>query len=509
MYPPPPIDITSPVGGENWGIGTSHDITWAHRYDTNVNIEYTTNNGTNWSTVIASTPASSDSFSWTIPNTLSTQCKVRISDVINSSLNSVSANVFTISVLGSGDPCPGTPTVVYEGKTYHYVAIGNQCWLKENLDVGTRINGLVDQTNNSTIEKYCYNDDTAACTGWGGLYQWAEAVQYKNGATNTSPANPPISGNVQGICPSGWHIPTNAEFQTLVTKVDTNGNALKAVGQGGGDGIGTNTSGFSALLAGARDYDRPFVGDGFIAFFWSSSERNPTNAYLMSLYLPERRVFVGGHYKVIGSSVRCLKDLSDSPLPVELGLFTAVPNERSIQLNWTTQTEKNSNKFVVERKVISSNWEAIGSVKAAVLSNSPKQYSFIDKDLQSGKYLYKLKMIDNDGTFKYSKVIETEVTVPKNFELSQNYPNPFNPSTKINYQLPIDAKVLLEVYNITGERISQLVNNEQSAGFYSVDFNSSLINGNLPSGIYFYRMSALNKATGNNFLAIKKMILLK
>ena len=114
-------------------------------------------------------------------------------------------------------------------------------------------------------------------------------------------------------------------------------------------------------------------------------------------------------------------------------------------------------------------------------------------------------MIDNDGTFEYSKVIETEVTTPKNFELSQNFPNPWNPSTKINYNLPFDSKVTLEVYNITGERISQLVNEEQSAGYYSVDFGSS----KLSSGVYFYRITALDKVIGNNFSAIKKMILIK
>jgi len=96
-------------------------------------------------------------------------------------------------------------------------------------------------------------------------------------------------------------------------------------------------------------------------------------------------------------------------------------------------------------------------------------------------------------------------SIVNGYSLSQNYPNPFNPSTRISYSLPSDSRVTLEVYNITGNRISQLVNQEQPAGNYSVDFGSS----KLSSGIYFYRITAVNKATGNNFLAIKKMILLK
>jgi hypothetical protein len=201
--------------------------------------------------------------------------------------------------------------------------------------------------------------------------------------------------------------------------------------------------------------------------------------------------------------------IGDDQLPIELSSLTTVTKGRSIQLNWETKTEKNSDEFVIERKTSVTFWKKIGSVKASVLSNSPKQYSYTDKNLQSGIYQYRLMMIDNDGTFEYSKIIENEIAVPKNFELSQNYPNPFNPSTKINYNLHSDSKVTLDVYNITGAQISQLVNEDQSAGYYSIDFNSSSINSSISSGVYFYRITAVNKTTGNNFSAIKKMVLLK
>jgi hypothetical protein len=114
-------------------------------------------------------------------------------------------------------------------------------------------------------------------------------------------------------------------------------------------------------------------------------------------------------------------------------------------------------------------------------------------------------MVDNNGTFEYSKVIETAIALPKNFELSQNYPNPFNPSTKIDYQVPVDAKVVMEVYNIAGQKVVELVNQQMSAGYYTVDFGTS----KLSSGVYIYRFSANDKVTGNNFSSIKKMMLLK
>jgi hypothetical protein len=193
-------------------------------------------------------------------------------------------------------------------------------------------------------------------------------------------------------------------------------------------------------------------------------------------------------------------------LPVELSSFASTNQGRTVVLNWSTKTEKNSDRFEVERSLASgSNWTTIASVKAAVLSNSPKNYSYSDTKLQSGKYNYRLKMVDNNGTFEYSKVEVSEVAIPKEFAVSQNYPNPFNPSTKIDYQVPVDAKVVMEVYNIAGQRVFELVNQDQTAGYYTVDFGAS----KLSSGVYIYRIIASDKATGNNFSSIKKMMLLK
>jgi len=193
-----------------------------------------------------------------------------------------------------GIPCPGTPTVTYEGKTYNTVLIGEQCWLKENLDVGTMINGIDTMKNNSVVEKYCYDDDPNNCNTHGGLYQWDETMQY-----STTPG-------VQGICPPGWHIPTNAEFLTLSTAVGGDGNALKKLGVGWGGGQGTNTSGFSALLAGYRHYIGYFSSLNANAKFWSSTVA--TIAYNLSLYGGDSTIYFYYNNKDLGISVRCLKD---------------------------------------------------------------------------------------------------------------------------------------------------------------------------------------------------------
>ncbi len=187
-------------------------------------------------------------------------------------------------------------TITYAGKTYHTVKIGSQYWLKENLDIGTMILGDSTQKNNGLIEKYCYNNDTNNCNTYGGLYQWNEAMQYST------------TLGVQGICPPGWHIPTNAEFETLIAAVDSNGNALKAVGQGAGAGVGTNTSGFSALLSGYRSGTGGFGNLGYTSF-WSSTESGTYRAYIMGLGYNDSSIYVlYSSYKDYGFSVRCVKD---------------------------------------------------------------------------------------------------------------------------------------------------------------------------------------------------------
>jgi uncharacterized protein (TIGR02145 family) len=201
--------------------------------------------------------------------------------------------------VSASESCPGIPTVTdtRNGKVYKTILIGSQCWLKENMDIGTRINGSQAQTNNNIIEKYCYNDDPANCSAYGGLYQWKEAMQYA-----TTPG-------AKGICPTGWHIPTLAEFITLGQTTAGNSNELKAVSQGTGSGAGTNTSGFSALLGGNLGREGAFEGFGESTFFWSSTQYDAESAGEMDLYYDDNILYLGmNEDKNYGYSVRCIKD---------------------------------------------------------------------------------------------------------------------------------------------------------------------------------------------------------
>jgi hypothetical protein len=198
-----------------------------------------------------------------------------------------------------------------------------------------------------------------------------------------------------------------------------------------------------------------------------------------------------------------------TPLPVELKTFTASVLEHNVELIWETATEVNNYGFEVERKILkqvqNDSWEKVSFVVGHGNSNSPKYYSFTDKSIQaSGQYLYRLKQIDIDGTFEYSDEVEINLGSPNNFDLAQNYPNPFNPSTVIEYNLPLNEKretsnVKLVVYDILGNEVVTLVNKEQPAGTYKIDFDAS----GLSNGIYFYKLET------DNYTASKKMILLK
>jgi hypothetical protein len=241
---------------------------------------------------------------------------------------------------------------------------------------------------------------------------------------------------------------------------------------------------------------------------------NRIDTAAQTVYPTNVNAYLAGLNTNITSARKVILNLTSLLLPVELSSFNSNVNGRQVDLNWETKTEINSRQFQIERSLSGTKdatvtWSLIGNINASGTSTTPRKYSYSDKNLQSGKYQYRIKMIDINGTFKYSSIVETEVSLPKNFDLSQNYPNPFNPSTRINYSLPFDSKVTLEVYNIAGEKMGQIVNQEQTAGFYTVNFSSSTLSRNIASGIYIYKLSATDQISGNAFTSVKKMLLLK
>lgn len=195
--------------------------------------------------------------------------------------------------------------------------------------------------------------------------------------------------------------------------------------------------------------------------------------------------------------------LGQPVIPVELTTFEAVVNNNEVILNWTTSTETNNRGFEIERLIsensLAQNWERIGYVEGNGTTAEPKNYDFIDKETPEGKVQYRLKQIDFDGSFNYSNTIEVEINYPDDYILFQNYPNPFNPVTVISFQIPTKSYVSLKIYDLLGNEITTLVDEEKNSGVYSVNFDAP----KYASGIYFYEFKA------GDFRETKTMLLLK
>ena len=200
-------------------------------------------------------------------------------------------------------------------QTYTTIQIGTQCWMSENLNIGTRTDGANNQTNNGEIEKYCYNNEEDSCLIYGGLYQWDEMMQYV--ATGAG---------VQGVCPDGWHLPTDEEWKQMemalgMSQSEANNTNWRGTDEGGkmketgyahwnfpNNGV-TNSSGFTALPGGYRlSSNGSFHALGSSGNWWSSTQHSGADTWLRNLSYSSVMVRRSYYSKTTGYSVRCLKN---------------------------------------------------------------------------------------------------------------------------------------------------------------------------------------------------------
>jgi uncharacterized protein (TIGR02145 family) len=211
-------------------------------------------------------------------------------------------------------PCPGTPTVEYEGHVYNTIQILSQCWLKENLNVGAMIPATMEPSNNSIIEKYCYCNSIDSCTKYGGLYQWNEMMEHNTFL------------GVRDICPTGWHVPVDEEWKILEGATDIRygigeslwdsvgsrgqdaGTNLRTTGGWKFDGNGTDLFGFSGWPSGYSDSYGGFADIGLAGYLWVASEVGNDNAWFRGLRYGSPGVYRRNDIRKLGFSVRCLRD---------------------------------------------------------------------------------------------------------------------------------------------------------------------------------------------------------
>lgn len=264
----------------------------------NINMQVSFNAGSTYSPVPAAflngninsiSPGNNKHIVWdgvgSFPNTFTSQCKLKI---IASSMT---------------NPCPGMPTVTdIQGQVYNTVQIGSQCWMAENLNTGFRISSTTNQSNNGVIEKYCHGNVEENCLSRGGLYQWNELMQYI------------MTPGVQGICPIGWHVPTDDEWTGLVNYLEgapVAGGKLKETGlahwRSPNTGA-TNSTGFTAIPGGFKLANGAFTSITDDAIYFSSTQMNANYSFYRRLYYNLTNMGRGNGDKMNGYSVRCLKN---------------------------------------------------------------------------------------------------------------------------------------------------------------------------------------------------------
>jgi len=228
-------------------------------------------------------------------------------------LDSPATNKYYIFQFATNIPCPGLDSLFYDGRYYHTIQIYSQCWMKENLEAGTMVPGSQAQTNNGIIEKYCYANSLNNCITVGGLYLWDEMMQY-----NSTPGS-------QGICPVGWHAPTDEEWKVLEGATDSQysighniwnsntyrgfdaGKNLKSISGWYSNGNGIDLYGFGAVGAGYW-WQNGFFEKTMDGFYGTSTMTDDLQPIIRAMNFNTDKVARSPVEEIVGYSVRCLKD---------------------------------------------------------------------------------------------------------------------------------------------------------------------------------------------------------
>jgi photosystem II stability/assembly factor-like uncharacterized protein len=302
----------------------------------------------------------------------------------------------------------------------------------------------------------------------------------------------PQSSIVNALAVSGTNIfaaiPVSGVFLST-----NNGTSWAAVNNGLTTTIGVGALAFSGtnLFAGTDGGGVHLSTDNGRSW---TAKTGLTNIFVTALAVSGTNLFAGTDGGVFTAL--------ESALPVEFSSMSVEIMASGVNLKWRTETEISNYAFEIERRTVadlSVPWKSIGFIRGSGTSSSPHEYSFVDHDLSPGRYAYRIKQINNDGTFTYHGNLEIEILAPSTFALKQNYPNPFNPATTICFSLPSRSFVSLKVFDALGREVSILLADELPAGTYTQQWNAA----KMSSGIYFYRLQA------GSFTETKKLVLLR
>jgi hypothetical protein len=451
------VSVTAPNGAESWTVGDVHNITWSSSFTSNVKIEYSTDNGSSWITVVASTPAALGSFAWTLPNTPTTQARVRVSDPNRPLTVDQSNAAFTIFALPSNlhvtSPNGGEQWVV--GST-HNVTWGltsvTELRVDYSLDAGASWTTAADSVPGSPAS---YSLTLPASPTASALVRIVSDADTTISDTSDAVFTLVIGKSLPVL--AGWNM-----VSVPLTVSDARRSVLYP----------TATSGAFAYQAGYAQKETLRYGSGYWLKFASDQSVD-----LAGIPLPAETVAVTTGWNMIGSQSDPLSVAAVTSDPGGIlqsqfysyaGAYTVADSIRPGQGYWVKANQPGV--VVLAPAASASSHQAFASVLSSELPPPPPG--------TPGAGLREL---------------------PASAALEQNYPNPFNPSTVIRYQLTVPAQVRLRVFNALGDEVATLVDGPEDAGTKSVRFDAS----GLASGVYMYQLQA------GEFFAMKKLLVMK
>jgi hypothetical protein len=520
----PEIIVTSPNGGEQWQGGTLKNITWSSTAVTNVKIDYSTNNGTNWVNVVASLSASSGTYAWSVPNTPSANCKVLISDVNNALINDQSNNVFSIFNYSAGITINTSFNFGDVTKTSSYKLLGLPG--NVNIPLASIMTGNPGKENdwrafweNGTSPLIEYNESNT--------FTFAPGKAYFVISKNQIVINQNVNA-VQLAADNTYSIPLHNEWNLISNPFD-------------------KTISWSSVQN-------------------SNSASQPIHQFQNGSYIsPANFEPYNGYYFFNSGGLTALKipyntpgnlEKNNSPDKKELEITITSDNENKSQvtIGFSEWAETGTDlldifsppsqfceiNISIYNKEIETSYKHLQKeyrkeinegqeFNILVENNSDKNLkmffngleNFIDYEIYLIDIIkdksYDLKKTENIeikynsnlraftlliGTKEYIQQKQTNL-IPDEYLLYQNYPNPFNPSTVISYQLPVSGNVSLKVYDILGREIITLVDEYKNAGRYEIEFHPVSGIQHPASGIYFYQLRS------GSFVETNKMILLR
>ena len=472
------VQVTSPNGGEDWLVGSQQNVTWTSSNVTNVKINYSTDNGVSWLNVVSSVPAASGSYSWTVSNTPSTECLVRINDVGNAAVFDVSDATFTISA---------AVTVIAPngGEDWTVGDQQNITWTSEDI---TNV-----KIEYSTDNGSAWLDVVASVPAASGSYSWTipdtpsteclvRISDVGNAAVfDVSDATFTISDLVTVTAPNGGEVWTGYEQQNITwTSEDITNVKIEYSTDNGGAWLDVVAS--VPAVSGSYSWTVP---------------NTPSSQCLV---------------RISDASNASMNDISDATFTIAAGptITVTAPNGGE---NWEVGTDYNITWSRQDVSLVKIEYSTDnGGIWLDVIASTPAAigaYNWTIPNTPSTECLVRLSDVGNAAVYDVSDntfTIEDPVSaddlksgIPKEYALYQNYPNPFNPSTKIEFAIPSQSQVTIDIFNQLGEQVATILNSNLSAGYYKIEFDAS----NHPSGLYFYRILS------GNFVETKKMMLMK